>query len=31
MYGLMIGARVRGVFDRVNDEVPFLRWRIADT
>jgi len=38
MYGLMIddesalriGARVRGVYDRVNDQVTFLRWRIDD-
>lgn len=36
MYGLMldddsvlrIGARVRGVYDRVNDEVTFVRWRM---
>lgn len=37
MYGLMvddesalqIGARVRGCYDRVNDKVTLLRWRIA--
>lgn len=36
MYGLMtgdhaalrIGARVRGIFDPVNDEVTFLRWQV---
>lgn len=38
MYGLMvcdsqelhIGKRVRGVFERVDDEVTFVRWRIDD-
>ncbi|MER7545145.1 Zn-ribbon domain-containing OB-fold protein [Actinomadura sp.] len=38
MYGLMegdaealrVGARVRGVFDAVNEDVTFIRWRIDD-